>query len=300
MDLRRALVSDCTTVNKRLYCHHMHPRLISTPYFTVYTFGVLLAIAYLSALWWVVREARRAGMNADLIISMCLWAIVGAIVGAKAMMIFRSLPEYLANPNELWSLATLQSAGDFYGGFFGALAAVAVFFMRHRDLPFWPVADLCGPAIALGQGIGRIGCFMAGDDYGSPSRLPWAVTFTHPDAARVGGAPLGVSLHPVQLYESLTCFCIFGFLVWLSRRKKFTGEIILSYALLYAGARFLIEYVRGDADRGFVFGGLFSISQFLAILIGGVSVILFAVRSRTTPAPLERKKAPARGRAKIL
>lgn len=258
----------------------MHPRLISTPYFTIYTFGVLLAIAYLSALWWVVRGARRAGMDPDRIISLCLWAIVGAIVGAKAMMVFRSLPEYLADPSELWSLATLQSAGDFYGGFLGALAAVGIYFIRHRDLPFWPVADLCGPAIALGQAVGRIGCFMAGDDFGRPTHLPWAVTFTHPDAARIGGAPLGVALHPVQLYESLVCFCLFGFLVWLTRRRKFDGEIILAYAFLYAVARFFIEFVRGDMDRGFVFGGVLSISQFIAILIVPTSIILMIVRYR--------------------
>jgi phosphatidylglycerol:prolipoprotein diacylglycerol transferase len=258
----------------------MHPRLISTPYFTIYTFGVLLATAYLAALWWVVRGARRAGMNPDRIMSICLWAIVGAIVGAKAMMVLRSLPEYLADPRELWSLATLQSAGDFYGGFLGALAAVAIYFVRHRDLPFWPVADLCGPAIALGQGIGRIGCFMAGDDFGKPTPLPWAVTFTHPDAARIGGAPLGVPLHPVQMYESLVCLCIFGFLVWLTRRRKFAGEIILAYALFYAITRFFLEYVRGDMDRGFVFGGLFSISQFIAILIAAASIILLVVRGR--------------------
>ena len=258
----------------------MHPRLISTPYFTIYTFGVLLAIAYLTALWWVVRGARRAEMNPDRIMSLCLWAIVGAIAGAKAMMVLRSLPDYLADPRELWSLATLQSAGDFYGGFLGALAAAAVYFIRHRDLQFWPVADLCGPAIALGQAIGRIGCFMAGDDFGKSTHLPWAVTFTHPDAARIGGAPLGVPLHPVQMYESLLCFCIFGFLVWLMRRRKFAGEIILAYALLYAVARFFLEYARGDMDRGFVFGGLFSISQFIAILIAPTSIVLMLVRHR--------------------
>ena len=262
----------------------MHPRLISTPYFTIYTFGVLLAIAYMVALWWVVRGARREKLNQDRVISLCLWAIVGAIAGAKVMMILRSLPEYLANPGELWSLATIQSAGDFYGGFLGALAAVGIFFMRNKDLQFWPIADLCGPAIALGQAIGRIGCFMAGDDYGRAAAIPWAVTFTDPDAGRIGGAPLGVPLHPVQLYESLTCLALFLILVRLARRKKFEGEIILAYALLYAAARFVIEYFRGDADRGFVFDGLFSISQLMAIVIAAVSVILLAVRRRKSVA----------------
>jgi phosphatidylglycerol---prolipoprotein diacylglyceryl transferase len=259
----------------------MHPRLFATPFFTIYTFGVLLAVAYLCALWWVVRGARKAEMDTDRIVSLCLWAIIGAIAGAKGMMVLRSFPEYLSSPAELFSLATLQSAGDFYGGFLGSLAAVAIFFCRNKDLHFWPIADLCGPAIALGQGIGRIGCFMAGDDYGSEARLPWSVTFSDPDAARIGGAPLGVPLHPVQMYESLACFALFAFLVWLSRRRKFEGEIILAYSLLYAVLRFCIEYARGDADRGFVLGEALSISQFIAIGIAAVSLVFFVLRRRS-------------------
>ncbi len=140
------------------------------------------------------------------------------------------------------------------------------------------MADLCGPAIALGQAIGRIGCFMAGDDYGSPTHLPWAVTFTHPDAAEIGGAPLGVPLHPVQLYESLICLAIFFFLVWMTRRKRFDGQIILLYSGLYAVARFLLEFVRGDADRGFLLGGLLSTSQFIALAVLLLVIPLFVKR----------------------
>lgn len=119
---------------------------------------------------------------------------------------------------------------------------------------------------------------MAGDDYGRPTSVPWAVTFTDPDAARVGGAPLGVPLHPVQLYESVVCLILFLFLAWLARRKRFDGEVILAYAISYAIARFLIEYFRGDADRGFVLGGLFSTSQFIAVLLFLASSVLLVVR----------------------
>ena len=174
----------------------------------------------------------------------------------------------------------LQSAGDFYGGFIGALITSAIFFRRHPQLPFWRAADLCGPAIALGQAIGRIGCFMAGDDYGRPTHLPWAVTFTDPDAARTGGAPLGIPLHPVQLYESIVCLVLFGILVRLSRRKKFDGEVILAYTLLYAIARFVLELFRGDADRGFMFGGLLSTSQFIAAILAPAAMALWFVRRR--------------------
>lgn len=261
----------------------MHPRLLVTPYFTLYTFGVLLAAAYLAAMQYVVRTARRDGLNADRITSLCLSCIVGAIIGAKTLMAVRSWAEYLADPSQLWSRSFLEGAGDFYGGFLGALAASAIYFLRHRELSFWQVADLCAPAIALGQAIGRIGCLMAGDDYGRPTNLPWGVTFTDPDAAKIGGAPLGVSLHPVQLYESLFCLGLFLFLAWLRRHKQFNGETIIAYTLLYAIGRFLLEYLRGDADRGFVFDGAFSTSQFIAILFGITSAVILVIRLAKEP-----------------
>jgi phosphatidylglycerol:prolipoprotein diacylglycerol transferase len=258
----------------------MHPRLLTTPWFTLYTFGLLLAVAYLAALWWLIREGRREDLDVDALTSLGFWAIAGAIVGARALMIVRALAEYAAAPSQLFSRSVLTSAGDFYGGFIGALLAAGIFFRRHPQLPFWRAADLCGPAIALGQAIGRIGCFMAGDDYGRPTHLPWGVAFTDPDAARIGGAPLGVPLHPVQLYESAVCLVLFVLLVRLTRRKRFDGEVILAYTLAYAIARFVIEYLRGDADRGFVFGGLLSTSQFIAAILGPVAVVLWLVRRR--------------------
>ena len=178
----------------------------------------------------------------------------------------------------------LTSAGDFYGGFIGALIASAIFFWRTPRVPFWRAADLCGPAIALGQAIGRVGCFMAGDDYGRPTHVPWAVTFSDPDAARIGGAPLGVPLHPVQLYQSIVCLVLFVVLVRLSRRKRFEGEVILAYTWLYAMARFVLEFFRGDADRGFILGGSLSTSQFIALFLGPAAIALWFVRRQSAPA----------------
>jgi len=259
----------------------MYPRLLTTPFFTLHTFGALLAAAYAAAFWWLMRAGRRERLDADTLASLGFWAIVGAIIGAKALMILRDLPAYVAAPADLFSLSLLASAGDFYGGFIGALVASAIFFWRHPRLPFWRTADLCAPAIALGQAIGRVGCLMAGDDYGRPTQLPWAVTFTDPDAARIGGAPLGVPLHPVQLYESVVCLLLFAWLVKLTRRKRFDGEVILAYTLAYAVARFVLEFFRGDADRGFVFGGWLSTSQLIAAILGPIAVVLWFIRRRT-------------------
>lgn len=272
----------------------MFPRLLTTPYYTLHTFGVFLAAAYMTSLWWLVRSGRRKGMDPDELSSLGLWAIAGAFIGAKALMVVRTFPDYLANPSAFVSASFLTSAGDFYGGFIGGVLASVWFFSRHPSMSFWPLADLCAPAIALGQAIGRIGCLMAGDDYGSPTTRPWAVTFTDPDAALVGGAPLGVPLHPVQVYESMACLAIFGVLVWLARRKTFDGQILLAYSVLYAVARFLLEFVRGDVDRGFVFGGLLSTSQFIGLVIVVLSLIAVPGRLRVplaaVPAQPKRRR----------
>jgi phosphatidylglycerol---prolipoprotein diacylglyceryl transferase len=266
----------------------MHPRLLTTSVYTLRTFGVLLAAAYITAYWWLVRQGRRERLDPELLASLGMWAIAGAIIGAKLLMIVRSLPEYAAAPSALLSPSLLVAAGDFYGGFIGALVFSAIFFWRTPQLPFWHAADLCGPAIALGQAIGRIGCLMAGDDYGRPTTMPWGIAFTDPDAASIGGAPLGVALHPVQLYESIACLILFFFLVRLNRHKRFDGQVILAYTFLYAVARFFIEFYRGDADRGFVLGGLLSTSQFIAVILAPAALALWFVRQRK-PLPVKAK-----------
>src|SRR5580765_8470428 len=261
----------------------MYPRLLSTPFFTVHTFGLLLASAYLAAFAWLTRAGRREGLDADALASLGFTAIAGAIIGAKAWLVFGDFSGFAAAPSDLFSLSMLTSAGDFYGGFIGALIASAIFFLRHPRVPPWRAADVCAPAIALGQAIGRVGCFMAGDDYGRPADVPWAVRFTDPDAANIGGVPLNVPLHPVQLYESVVCLVLFGFLVWLERRPHRDGTIIGAYTLLYAVARFVLEFFRGDADRGFVFGGLLSTSQFIGLVLFVIAVVVLISRRRAGP-----------------
>lgn len=256
----------------------MHPRLLTTRFFTVHTFGVLLAAAYLAALWWLVRGARRSKVDPETVMSLGTWAIVGAILGAKALLFVRSVSDYSGGVADLWSIVT--SAGDFYGGFIGGLIASTLFFWWHPGSRFWKIADLCAPAIALGQAIGRIGCLMAGDDYGRPASIPWAVTFTDPEAASIGGAPLGVPLHPVQLYESVVCFALFLLLTRLAQRRHRDGDIIVMYTGLYAVVRVVLEFFRGDADRGFVFGGLLSTSQFIGIGMIAMAGGLFLARRR--------------------
>src|SRR5258708_39756126 len=115
----------------------MHPRLLTTPFYTLHTFGVLLAAAYLVALWWLTREGRREGLDPDALTSLGLWAIVGAILGAKALMIVRAFPEFAAAPSEIFSPSVLTSAGDFYGGFVGAPGAFVILLFPPPQRPVW-------------------------------------------------------------------------------------------------------------------------------------------------------------------
>ena len=281
----------------------MFPELFRIGDFPVNTYGVLLALAFLSALLIAARLAARDGLPRDRVYDLGLWMLLAAIVGSKVLMLFTE-PGYRENPWSLFSLDFLRSGGVFYGGFIGA-AAVGYFLIRRYRLPWWKTADAFAPGIALGNAIGRQGCFAAGCCWGKPTLAPWGVHFTEAGhqvtgvpttvaqlddpaqqafwAEKLGGLFQPVHLHPTQLYESFGALLIFLFLLWLHRRKRFSGQVILCYAVLYAVMRFTIEIFRDD-PRGDILGltsltGL-STSQMLSIIVGVGAVVLLVLRWR--------------------
>jgi phosphatidylglycerol:prolipoprotein diacylglycerol transferase len=272
----------------------MYPRLLTFPAFDLFgrtvgplalpTYGVLLVLGMLAGLWVVTRQARKQGLVAETITDMAVYAIIAGLIGAKLLLLVVEWPYYSRNPREMLSL--FQSGGVFYGGLLGAIP-VAFWYARKHRLDGWKTADVLAPGVVLGQAVGRIGCFMAGCCYGKPANVPWAVTFNDVYANRNVGTPLDTPLHPTQLYESLACFLIFGFLLWMAPRKRFHGQVLLAYVALYAVARFVIEFFRGDAVRGFVLGGRFSTSQLIALLMllaAGLVLPYLVRRGRAAPA----------------
>ncbi len=251
----------------------MHPKILDIGPVTIHTYGLLLAVAFIVGIWLTSRNGRRAGIDPDAMWNMGLIIIFAALVGAKVLLFLSDFSYYSQNPREIFSLSTLRSTGVYYGGLLLALAASA-WYLRRAQLPGWKVADLAAPGIALGQAIGRLGCLSAGCCFGKPTQLPWGITFTDRYAYDNIGVPLNVPLHPTQLYEAGATFLLFVFLQWRLYRKHFTGQIILEYLLLYAGARFIIEFFRDD-DRGFLFRGLLSTSQFIGIVAILAAVVLF-------------------------
>ena len=226
------------------------------------TYGVLVAAAFLTALWLAGRLARRAGLNVDAVTNLGIYCALSAIGGAKVMMFLVDYRYYAEHPGEILSLSTLRAGGVFYGGLIAALA-VAVWYMRKTRLPGWKTADVFAPAIALGHGIGRLGCFSAGCCWGVECHRPWAVTFTSPVAHELVGVPLNLPVHPTQLYEAFAEFAIFGFLYWRIRRAHGDGGIIGAYLMLYSTARFTVEFFRVH-EQGNVLGGAFDTSQFIS------------------------------------
>jgi len=262
----------------------MFPRLFQIGSYSQATYGVLVALAFLLALTVIAHLARRASLNGDIVVKLGILCGLSAIVGAKIMMYLIDIQDYIRNPREIFSLASLQAGGVFYGGLIAALIAAAVYMRRHH-LPALPTADVFAPGIALGHGIGRLGCFAAGCCWGLPTSLPWGVTYTNPLSQQLVGVPLGVRLHPTQLYESAAEFLIFGILYWRIRRQHAPGAIISLYLILYSAVRFLVEFVRYHEQPN-PLGGPLNTSQWisLALIALGAAYFLRNVGRASTPA----------------
>lgn len=264
----------------------MHPDLFSIGPLTIHSYGLMLVIGFLSAIWLARRRAERYRIKPDDVIDIGFWTLITAMAGSKALYILINWSQFIADLERFPQdpIGTLKAQGGGYV-FFGGLVAAAVYgviFARKTGYSFWELSDLAAPSIALGHGFGRIGCFLAGCCYGKQCDLPWSVTFHNHQSL----APLDVSLHPTQLYSSINCFAITLFLLWLAKRRRFPGQIFWSYVLIYSITRFIIEIYRGD-PRGSVSALALSTSQTIGIVSAVSSiiamVILWKASKRTGP-----------------
>lgn len=254
----------------------MHPVLFDFGGLTIYSYGVLLAAAYLLGLQFALIRARKRGLDGQRVMDLGIWIIVSALLGAKLLLLVVDFKQFTGNPRDLFGLA--RSGGVFYGGLIAAVIVALVYLRRHK-MPLWTTTDVFAPGIALGHVVGRLGCLMAGCCFGRPTSLPWGITFTNPAAAANVGTPLGIALHPTQLYEAGAELLILLFLlVWERRGRPFPGRTFWSYLLLYGISRFIIEFYRGDS-RGMVFDTL-STSQFVSVVLVPLSIVMLFLLSR--------------------
>lgn len=221
----------------------MFPVLLKIGPITIHTYGVMLALGVAMGLWFVYVQGKKQGLNANKLLDLAFYTVIVSLIGAKAVLFVGSFSYYMSNPSELFSLA--RSGGVFQGGLaFGIV--FAILYMRKHGLPVWKTADIVAPALALGHGFGRIGCFSAGCCYGRACSVPWGVTFHSEYAHSLTGIPIGNIIHPVQLYESALNFLNFVILFFVFRGKKFDGQVFPLYIINYSIIRYFTEFYRGD------------------------------------------------------
>lgn len=262
----------------------MHPVLFEVGGLTVYSYGFFIAIgAVLGVVYLGVRGRKETGLTLDQTNSLFLLIFIAAFVGGKVFLFFEDPSRYIDNPARL-----LTGRGFvFYGSFLFAVPTMLWYF-RKQKLPVYQMLDIMAITTCLVHIFGRMGCFMAGCCHGKPTDSFFGVTYTDPMCS---ADPLNTPLHPTQLYESAFIFGVMVFLLVLRDRKTFHGQLFLSYLMLYAGGRFAIEFFRGDEGRGFLFGGMISHSQFVALLILVVVTIAYVVlrRKATVIVPVKRR-----------
>jgi phosphatidylglycerol:prolipoprotein diacylglycerol transferase len=260
----------------------MHPILIDFGFFELASYGLLLVVATVVALFTLKIRADANGLDGALHVDFAIWLVIWALVGSRVLLILNELPRYLHNPAEL--LGLLRAGGVFLGGFIAALIA-AVILLRRYKLEFLPTTDVIVPSLALGHAVGRIGCLLAGCCWGSSCDLPWSIIYRDQIASDRLGTPLHVSLHPFPVYSFLFNFGLYLVLAWLYKKSLKPGRVLATYLFVYGIGRFLLEYTRGDRARGLYFDDILSTSQLISIvmILAGAGLHLWLQRRRQVP-----------------
>lgn len=243
----------------------MKNELLSIGPFTVYGYGAMIAIGILVA--YVVTEfrARKQKLDYEQIAYITIWCVLGGFLCAKLLFWITEWKSIVENPR--FFLETLSDGFVVYGGIIGGILAGYIY-SRAKKLNFWKYFDLFMPSIALAQGFGRIGCLLAGCCYGKETDGVLSIIFHDSDFA-----PNDVALIPTQIFSSILDFIHFGVLIFLSKYKRADGQVAAAYLIFYSIGRFVLEFFRGDLERGNV--GILSTSQFIGIFTCMIGILLF-------------------------
>jgi phosphatidylglycerol---prolipoprotein diacylglyceryl transferase len=261
----------------------MHPYLfdwvIAGHHFKPPSYGVMLAFGFTLAYFNALHRASKLGEDPKHIENLFVTVVICSLVGSRMFHVLFEEPRYyLANPGKVW--AVWEGGYTLYGAILLAMAGV-YWYAWWKKMSFRQLVDIATTSTALGVGIGRVGCFLAGCCWGKVCTLPWAVTFTHPDTF---AGPKGIPVHPTQLYEAFGAFLIYGYTLWKFPRRNYEGQILFHSLVAYAAIRFIVEIYRGDQYRGFLFGGYVSYSQFISLIMfafGLVGILIFRKKSTT-------------------
>ena len=256
---------------------------------SIYAYGVMLGLGFISSWYLGLHYCNREGIPYKVTVTSYALAIIFALIGARIAHLITN-PETWRYQGFLRAMFGSKCEGLVaYGGFIAAPLAAWVYVKYIKKLDFWSLADCSAGPICLGLAFTRIGCFLAGCCHGKPTNVPWGMVF--PEGSQAAGTfGYGIPVHPTQLYESLVGWALLPLALFLLKRRKFTGQTFLIMIACYAVARFLLEFIRGDTDRG-GFGNhadpTLSTSQFIGLVLIVFVIGVYLHRRKHAPAPPE-------------
>jgi phosphatidylglycerol:prolipoprotein diacylglycerol transferase len=258
----------------------LYPELIRIGPVTVYSYGVMIALAVLVALFLTYRQAPREGIQPSVTIDFILAVVVAGLAGSRIVYVVVHWGDYAFRP---WAILGLGAAGELqglsiHGGLLGGLLA-GYWLARRWKLKFWRLADLCARPLAFGMGVGRVGCTLAGCCFGQLTGAGWGTTTVYAPGLR----------HPSQLYETALLWIVFGFLTWLMARERAPGQLFAAFLSGYGIARLLAEIYRDSARIAL---GL-SLGQWVSVGLILAGAVLWRARSGRDPAPPASGAGPA-------
>ena len=251
----------------------MHPIFLKIGSFELASYGLMTALGYAADSLYLIPRLKKIGLDKDTFWNLIFIAFIGALAGSKLLYIIVSWPQLGATLAEKITniVRDFRYGFVFFGGMITSVGAL-IYYIRKKKLPLLKTGDFLIVALPLGHALGRIGCFLAGCCFGSPTTMPWGVRFTDPHSL-VAPELLHVPLHPTQLYESAGNLILFVLLHYASKRPHKDGKILAQYITYYSIMRFIIEFFRGDY-RGAYWLGL-SPSQWIALAAAAVSCWLW-------------------------
>ncbi|MBT4027260.1 prolipoprotein diacylglyceryl transferase [Desulfobacula sp.] len=250
----------------------MHPVLLNIGNFNLYTYGLFVALGFMTAVWVSQKNAATHDISPQAVTDIFFVILVSALFGARLLYVLINFNNYKDNWLDIFKI--WNGGLVFFGGFLGAVIASFIY-MKMQNFNTWKTADLLSPGVALGHALGRLGCFFAGCCYGKICDLPFAIKFTNPESL----APLDVYLHPTQIYSVLSNFILFFILMGIQKKKKFNGMVFLTYIMLYSLFRFIIEFFRGDFRGNFIFDSI-SMSQGIGLMVFFIALIILIKQLR--------------------
>ncbi len=252
----------------------MLPTLLELGPIVIHTYGFLVAVGFILGVRLTQRLGRARGVNPDQLADVCFWSLIIGLSGGRLLFVLTNWDYFSGDPLAIFRI--WEGGLVFYGGAISAIIYCSVYF-TVKKLNIWRSLDALMPGVVVAHLFGRLGCFSSGCCYGRPTESFLGVRFNSPV---VEESLRGMRLHPTQLYEAFALGLILLVLLRLHRLKLFDGLVTLAYFMLYAVARFLVEYLRGDSERGYWVEGVLSTSQGIALIAFALAALILALRWR--------------------